>query len=161
MSRKWIVPLIVAVAAGIVTYGVTWMASRERNALTPDRLKDVSFLTRELNLNAEQANEIKSLHATLGAALTECCATHCAARTRLGRALVTEAAGSEETESIVTAMARAYEESEWATVNHIRAVRALLDARQRSLFDAMVTNSMCASCSMPGGTVAPEPEQHE
>lgn len=160
MNRRWTLPLAVALLAAAVTYALTWGLSR-RGAADTDCLKDLSFLTHELSLNAEQAADLKTLQATLGATLADCCRNHCVARARLAQMLASEAGSRADVDTLVADMAKAYEESEWATVNHIRAVRALLNAEQRPRFDRMITNSMCGVCNMPAGGTAPDCEPHE
>jgi len=161
VNRKWFIPLVAAVAAGVAAYGVTRHAARERSAPSLDRLQDVSFLTRELGLSDAQANEIKRLHASLGAKLNDCCARHCAARARLGQALATETNGAAQTEAVLAEMCRAYEAGERATLEHMRRVRAILNADQRRRFDAMITNCMCQACSMEGCNMPPGAMKHD
>ena len=153
MNGKWILPIGVALAACLVAYGVTRHALCGRLAPSVDRLQDVSFLARELRLNDTQAGEIKRLHTILGAKLNDCCMRHCAARARLGAALASETNGTAQAEAVVAEMCRAYEESERATLDHIRAVRAVLNAEQRKRFDTMIADCMCGTCSMPTGTM--------
>lgn len=155
MTRRWILPVALAVAAGVVTYALFWHSTRSRSRFSLDSLQDVSFLTRQLQLTRDQAREIKALHAALGAELDTACRAHCDARARLGQALAGDAAAGPAVDPIVQDMASAYEDSEWATLNHIRAVRALLTPEQRTRFDSMITNGMCGPCNMPGGK-APE-----
>jgi len=152
MNRKWIIPLAAAVATGLMAYGVTRNAVCGRCAPSVDRLQDVSFLARELRLSDAQVTEIKRLHTTLGEKLNDCCARHCAARARLVQALAADTNGTAKADAIVTEMCRAYEESERGTLNHIRAVRAVLNAEQRRRFDTMISDCMCKSCSMQGGS---------
>ena len=156
MNRKWIIPLAAGVAAGLVAYGVTRNAVCGRTGPDLDRLQDVSFLARELGLSDAQANAIKSLHTALGAKLNDCCTLHCAARARLGQALAGETNGTAQTEAVLAEMCRAYEQSERATLDHIRQVRAVLNAEQRQRFDAMIANCMCRTCSMQGCNMPPE-----
>jgi len=77
---------------------------------------------------------------------------HCAARARLVQALAGETNGTAQAEAVVTEMCRAYEQSERATLDHIRQVRAVLTAEQRKRFDAMISDCMCKPCSMHGGS---------
>ena len=155
MSRKWIIPLAAAVAAGFVAYGVTRNAVCGRPGPSLDRLQDVSLLVRELGLNDAQAREIERLHTTLGAKLNDCCVRHCAARARLGQALAAETNGTAQSDPIVAEMCRAYEESERAALGQIRQVRAVLNAEQKGRFDAMISDCMCRMCSMHGVSMSP------
>ncbi len=152
MNAKWIIPCVAAVAAGVVAYGLAKSATCGRSAQSVDRLQDVSFLVRELGLNDAQTREVQGLHTTLGTQLSASCSRHCAARMRLGQALAVETNGNARADFVLEEMCRAYEQSERATLNHIRAVRAVLNAEQRRRFDAMISDCMCQPCSMEGGT---------
>ena len=151
MNRQWILLLVAALAAGLVAFGVTRHVVCCRTEPSIDQLQDVSFLARELHLSDVQASAIKNLHVALGAKLNDCCRRHCAARARLGAALAAETNGTEQAEAIVAEMCRAYEQSERATLDQIRQVRAVLSAEQRRRFDAMITDCMCGTCGMQGG----------
>lgn len=149
MNRKWIIPLIVVVAVGVLAFGITKITTCSRSAPSIDRLQDVSFLSRELSLSKAQAAEIKQLHLTLATKLNDCCMNHCAARARLGQALASESSnGTAQADAVVTEMCRAYEASERATLDQIRKVRAVLNVNQRKRFDAMISNCMCQTCNM-------------
>ena len=149
MNRKWILPVLVALAAGALAFGIRRRASCGAAMGPMDRLQDVSFLVRELKLTGEQEKEIRALHAELGVTLNECCARHCAARMRLGSALADGTNGDAQAEAILSEMSRAYEQSERATLDHMRRMRALLDGEQRQRFDRMIQGCMGRTCSMP------------
>ena len=149
MNRSWIIPLVVAVAVGVLAFSITKMAHCGRPAPSIDRLRDVSFLSHELNLSEAQAKEITQLHLTLATNLNDCCTNHCAARARLGQALASESNDTAKADAVITEMCRAYEASERATLDQIRKVRALLNVDQRKRFDVLISNCMCQTCSMP------------
>jgi len=137
-----------AVVVGLVAYVVTRNSVCVRSATPVDRLQDVSFLVRELRLSDEQANKVRNLHVSLGAKLNDCCARHCAARARLGQALAADTNGSAQADLVLEEMCRVYEQSERATLDHILAVRAVLNEEQRRRFDAMISACMCQPCGM-------------
>lgn len=143
MNRKRIIPLVVAVAIAFAAYGVARCAVVRCSTTPADRLRDLSFLTRELALDDAQVRAIQRLHADFEAKLGDCCMSHCTARARLGQALVAETNGTELADAMVEEMGRAYVESERAALNQIRHVRALLDATQRSRFDEMISHCLC------------------
>ena len=148
MSLKRMIPWVAAVAAGVVAYGVARNAVCDRSDVSLDRLQDVSFLARELELNDAQVREIKRLHTTLGVKLNDCCRRHCAARARLGNMLSTETNETDRTREIVGQMCRAYEESELATLDHMQQVRALLKPEQKRRFGALIGRCLCKSREM-------------
>jgi nickel and cobalt resistance protein CnrR len=150
MKRSLMISLVLAVVAGVVAFDVTRRVASKPDERGLDRLQDVTFLTRELGLSAQQASQIKALHAALGAQLNDCCSRHCAARARLAQALASETNGTAQAEAVLAEMCRAYEASERATLQHIRQVRALLSAAQQKEFDALMSRCLCASCSMQG-----------
>ena len=151
MSRKWIVPVVAAAAAGAIAFAVTRQACR-RSETSLDRLEDMSFLTRKLRLSPAQADEIKGLQTALRAKLNDCCERHCAARARLGEALSSETNGRARAEVSVAEMCRAYEESERATLDHIQRVRAVLTTEQRKRFDEMINQYVCRTDDTCAGT---------
>ena len=152
MNRKWIIPVLAAAAAGVFAFGVTRHAVCRAAGPGLDRLRDVSFLTRELSLSDAQADKLKRLHATLGERLSDCCTRHCAARARLGQAVAAETNGTSQADAVVAELCRAYEQGERATLTHIRAVRAVLNDEQRRRFGKMISDCMCKPCSMHGGS---------
>ena len=151
MNRQWTIPLVVAMVAGLVAYGVTTRMIRARGASPVDRLQDVGLLTRELGLRSAQAREIKALQVGLGETLNDCCARHCGARARLAQALITETNGNGAADAILAEMCQAYEQSERAAMEQIRRVRATLSVEQRKRFDVMIAACMCSSCGVGAG----------
>lgn len=154
MKHTWIIPLIAAIAVGALAFTVTRRACCGRAGATLDRLQDLSYMSHELHLSGEQVVKLQALHAALGHRLGDCCARHCAARARLGQALVSATNDDVLAEACLAEMGRAYEESERITLGHIRQVRSLLDPDQRKRFDEMIAGCMGGICSMPGGMPA-------
>lgn len=158
MKRRWLIPALVAVVIGALAYGLTRWAVCNRCSPLPDRLEDVSFLSRELGLTETQAREIRPLQVALGAKLTDCCARHCASRARLGKALSNETNSAAQAQALVAEMCRAYEASELATLEHIQRVRELLNPEQKKRFDELITECVCGSCAVCGGRVEAAPK---
>jgi hypothetical protein len=162
MNRKWIVPVFAAAAAGVLAFGVTRHAACRAAGPGIDRLRDVSFLTRELSLNGAQVIELRRLHTALGLTLRNSCTRHCAARMRLGPAVAGETNEMMQAEAALAEMCLAYEQSERGTLAHIRAVRAVLDNEQRRRFEEMISECLCrphirqvCACMAEAGTVVP------
>jgi hypothetical protein len=155
MNRKWIIPALAAAAAGALAFGVARHVACRGAGTALNDLQNISHLALSLGLSEAQAREIKAMHASLGAKLNDCCMRHCAARARLGHALASETNGAGQTEAVLVEMCRAYEQSERATLDHIRQVRAVLSMEQRKRFDTMITDYMCRTCSMHGGAACP------
>ena len=153
MKRQWLIPLLVAVVIGAMAYGLTRWVACTRCRPSPDRLENVSFLSRELGLTETQAQEIRQLQTLLGAKLTDCGERHCAARVRLGKALSSETNSAAQAQALIAEMCRAYEVSELATLEHIQRVRELLNPEQKRRFDELITKCLCGSCAMCGGRV--------
>ena len=149
MNRRWILPVLLALVAGVLAFGISRRVSCRTVEDPMERLRDVSFLVRELKLSGEQEKEVRALHAELGNKLGECCARHCAARARLGQALTAGTNGEAQAELVVTEMCRAYEQSERAALDHMRRMRGLLNEEQRRQFDRMVQDCMGGTCNMP------------
>lgn len=148
MNRKWTILAIAALALGALAFGVTRHAVCRDSGTPQERLQDVSRLSRSLDLSDAQVEQIKALHTALGSQVNDCGVRHCAARARLSEALANETNGVAHADAIVAEMCRAYEQSERATLNHIRAVRALLTAEQKRRFDVMVSRCVCGQQEM-------------
>ncbi len=147
MKRSWILPLCAALASGTLAF------TAARRMACPDRadpllsLRDISFLARELNLNAEQQQGIKVLNAGLVRELDDCCVRYCAARTRLGQALAGGSLTEAHADALLDEMCKAYAGSERATLAHIRRVHDLLDSEQRRRFDKLLIDALlCKDC---------------
>ena len=154
MNRRTIVSVLAILAIGMLAFGVTRYMTRHgargRPAVSLDCLQDTSFLTRQLSLSEAQAREVQAMHAVLAAKLDECCARHCAARARLAEALAGETNTSAQADAAMADMCRAYEDSERATLDHMRQMRAVLNTQQRRRFDAMMADCLCRTCAMHG-----------
>lgn len=150
MNKRWLVPLLTFVIAGLVTHMITQRVLLRRATPPVDVWQNVSALERELNLTAEQTSQVKTLRAELGVRLMDCCAGHCAARARLPEALAAGTNGDAAATAAVDEMVRAYQDSELATLAHLRRLRAMLTPTQCRRFDAMVTECLCGACNMPG-----------
>lgn len=146
MKHRWVVPAIVAALAGVMTFGVMRFAVKGCGCGDIAWLDDISYLVRELSLDDAQVRKIKALHGALGKRLDDCCARHCEARARLGQALARGTDDADHLEAILADMCGAYEESERTTIEHIRRVRAILNASQRERFDRMIAECICAPC---------------
>lgn len=161
-SSQWIIPALAATAAGFLAFAIARHMADRAAGPGLDRLRDISFLSRELQLTDPQVAQIKILHADLATRLDDCCARHCGARVRLGRTLADGTNGVARAEAVLSEMCQAYEESERAVFAHIRQVRARLDAEQRERFDRMLAESLCRECSSCAARLAHErTERHE
>lgn len=150
MKQRWLIPVLIAAFAGVIAYGLAHRCVCARAVPALDRLDDLSFLTRELTLTPAQAAAIRALNAALAGTLADCCARHCDARARLARTALAPTNDPAQTEVLLTEVSRAYADSEGATLDHIRKVRAMLTADQRTKFDALTKTSLCRTCTMSG-----------
>ena len=146
MNRRWVIPLLVAVGAAALAFGLVRWSGCPCEGTARDRMADLSVLTRELGLSGEQAAAIGELRAAFAGTLEGCCERHCEARMRLGRALAESPDDPARAEALVDEMCRAYEESERATLAHVRRVREVLNEEQRVRFDRMMAESVCRNC---------------
>ncbi len=164
MKKKWMMSLLVVVAVGGLAFGASrYFACKTTGTVGLGRLRDLTFLERELKLTDAQVSRIEALHGELTAQLDSCTARHCSARMRMGKALSEGTNIQARADALLAEMCRAYEESERATLNHILQVRALLDARQQEHFDALLSACLCQSClrcEAAGGCMRLEGEEH-
>jgi len=151
MNSRWLIPVLTLVAVTAVAYALTQRVLCRRATPGADTWQNVSYLAKELKLTDEQTRQVQALQAELGTQLTDCCARHCAARARLPEALAAGTNGDAAAEARVTEMVSAYEASERTTLAHLRRVRGVLTPQQCRRFDALITECLCGTCSMPGG----------
>ncbi len=149
-SSRWIVPALAAAIAGVLAFLVASHIPRQAAGQELDRLLNVSFLSRELNLNEAQVRELRRLCTALERKLDDSCTRHCMARMRLGKAVVDEKSGMLCADAAVTEMCAAYEQSERATLAHVRSVRAMLNEGQRRQFDELMFDNLARPCGRPG-----------
>ena len=151
MNKRWLIPVLTFIIAGLAAHIITQRVLCRRAAPSTDVWQNVAYLEHELSLTGEQSLQVKALRMELGSRLSDCCARHCAARARLPEALAAGTNGNAAAESVVAEMAQAYQDSERATLAHLRRLRAVLTPAQHQRFDAMVTECLCGACNMPGG----------
>lgn len=150
MNTRWLIPLLALIAAAVVAYAVARRTACCPRSPAPEAWQDVSHLEHELRLTDAQAGRARRLHAEFCARLTECCARHCAARALLTEALPLGTNAEATADAIISDMTRAYRDSERATVDHLREMRAMLTPEQSRRFDALVAEQIGKTCSMPG-----------
>ncbi len=145
MKREQIIILVQGVitfAALAFAVGVT-RAPRHSETFTLDHLHNTSEMIHLLNLDPPQAQQLEVLNASLRRQLQKSCHSNCAARQKLIHADETD---TEAKEDILQEMNAAYEEGERATLQHIQAVRAILDQQQRAKFDQLLSRCLCGGC---------------
>lgn len=148
MNRKILSALLVAVLAIAAGFAIgkrhVWAAP----APTIDRLKDPAFLARALDLTPEQRGQVQELLSAYTRELGQCCSSHCSARMKLGHSLFKPGWDAGKDKELVEAMCRAQAETELATLQHIRAVHALLNPGQQRQFEQMVSGCICEDCTL-------------
>ena len=141
---------IIILAQGVITIAALAFAaglyreSHQAESFSLDRLQDTSHMTQLLNLDPPQAQQFALLNAQLREQLRTTCQRNCSARRQLVAAVDTEDATDHE--AILKQMCEAYEDGERATLEHIKAVRAILDTQQRETFDQLVGRCLCGGC---------------
>jgi Spy/CpxP family protein refolding chaperone len=145
MKREHVILLImgtITIAALAFAIGVT-RSQQHAHPITLDQLHHTGKMTQLLDLSPDQVRELESLNRHLRQQLQESCHRNCSAR----RELISANEPDENLhESILKKMCDAYEESERATLQHIQAVRALLDEQQRRTFDQLLSRCLCGGC---------------
>ncbi len=146
MNARWLIPVLSAMAAGVVAFGAVRYAGSRPEEPGLAHLQDMAYLTRALDLNDAQAREVAALHDVLGAKLQAACVHHCAARVHLGETLIDAVMEEAEIEALLQDMGRAYLESERAVLEHIRDMHALLRPEQIAQFNRMIRGTFCRTC---------------
>ncbi len=145
MKREQIIILVQGViifAALAFAVGVT-RAPRHSETFTLDHLHNTSEMIHLLNLDPPQAQQLEVLNAKLRRTLQETCHRNCTARQQIVR---TDETDAETKEKMLNKMCEAYEDGERATLQHIQAVRAILDRQQRNTFDKLLSRCLCGGC---------------
>ena len=74
------------------------------------------------------------------------CGRYCRARNVLGQTITDGTGDTIRAEASLREMCLAYEESERATMEHIRKVRAILASEQKKRFDELLRECTCREC---------------
>lgn len=146
MKREHVIILVqgvITIAALAFAAGL-YRESHQAESFSLDRLQDTSYMTQRLDLDPPQAQQFALLNAQLREQLRTTCQRNCTARRELVAAVDTEDATDHE--AILKKMGEAYEDGEQATLEHIKAVRAILDTQQRETFDLLVGRCLCGGC---------------
>lgn len=149
--KKISVPLLLLLVAAGLTAGVFATRQCARPPTTLDRIKDPAWLDQALDLSPEQEAQARALFATYADALSDCCGKMCGARSKLTSVLFTAPTDRTDEEAVLHEMAEAQMKSDRATIEHLRAVNAILTPDQQDKFRKLVTECLCASCGMCGG----------
>jgi hypothetical protein len=147
MKGRFTLTIATAIFAGAAAFMaarfIGWSCSCCSSSAVVD---NVAFLTKELDLKPEQAGEIRKLVSELESRLESQCSSQCRSRTSIAEVVVLES-GQEREEAVIAEMGRAYMESERATIDNIRKVRALLNPVQKARFDELISACVCESCA--------------
>lgn len=147
MKCNVMILLLVALTAGVIAFCVAnCVVCRQNDRLPADVLHNRAFLAKTLHLTDEQQQALDALESALEKRVNEGCSKHCAARRRLASALTESTTDQKVLDEIIMDMCRAYEDSERTALEHILAVRRILDDRQRAEFDIMMGRCLCGSC---------------
>ena len=145
MSRNIFSTLIVVALAGLVAFGVArWKANAAAPSL--DQMQSSDWLEKQLNLTPDQTAKLRALMNTYRDALEECCERHCVVRAELGASIFAADWSPEKQREFADRLYRSKLAGELATIEHMRAVYAMLDPAQQKKYEAIVEQCLCASC---------------
>ncbi len=147
MKRNLIVLFLVALLAGVAAYFAARLITfRDGSIQQRDMLHKREYLAKALRLSDDQQQKLAVLETALGGRVSESCSRNCDARRRLAAALAAETPDPEQLDGILMDMCRSYESSERSVLEHIQALRGILDDGQRKTFDAMMGLCLCGQC---------------
>ena len=134
MPRRPLLILVLALAAGLLAYGLTRLAMRAPSEAAEATEAQLDWLAREFSLDAAARAEV----ARLQAAYEPVCENHCAAIARAQAAL--RAAGSDPAAKAAaeTELARLKLACAESTQAHLRAVASVMPPREAERFLAMM-----------------------
>jgi hypothetical protein len=146
MKHNLIALLLVALFAGVAAFfAARLITCRKSSRLPGDLLHNRAVLSQTLRLRADQQQALDDLETALGRRVNEGCSRNCDARRRLAAALTAETPDPELLDGILMDMCRSYEASERTVLEHIQALRGILDDGQRKAFDAMMGRCLCGT----------------
>ena len=135
MSRRPLLILSLALAAGLLAYGVTRVVMRApAGAATQTTEAQLDWLVREFSLDATARAEI----ARIQAAYEPVCETHCAAIARAQAALRSSASDPAARAAADAELARLKTVCAESTRAHLRSIAALMQPAQAERFLAMM-----------------------
>lgn len=144
MNRRWMLPLVLAVAALAFAAGRrSAPAPRDFDPALDLRLDRLAPL---LGLTEAQAGELRAIEPDYRAAVSNACDAHCAARCQLAHGLSSDAFDVNEARALVERMCEAHRSNEFATIEYLARLREVLTPEQRDRLLAMVGACLCATC---------------
>ncbi len=149
MRRTLLLVAVVTVLAAGVSFSVSrWVVGRRPSPLPVMRVEDAAWLKRELNLTETQVAAVEQSAREFQTNIDRFCVTHCAARFALGDELAKPAVDAAKARACVEKMNAAQAEAEYATLEHILKIRALLTDEQARQYSTLIHEQVC---SMPMG----------
>ena len=157
MKHRVTLLLLVALLAGLAAFCAAHLVICRKAGRRPgDFLHNRAVLTQALRLRPDQQQALEDLETALGRRVNEGCSRNCAARRRLAAALTAETPDARILDEILMEMCRSYESSERSVLEHIQALRGILDDEQRKTFDAMMGRCLCG-IGVGGCQASPSP----
>lgn len=150
MHGKWMLPLVLAVAALAFAAG-RWSMSTPA-AFDPLHDLDAARLTGWLGLSEAQAAELRSLEAPFVQRISTACDEQCAARCELAVSMAKDRFDADRARRLVEKMCEAHKANELATVGHLANIHRILTPVQRKVLLDAVGQCLCTTCAAGGPT---------
>jgi Spy/CpxP family protein refolding chaperone len=148
MNGKWMLPLVLAVAA--LAFAAGRWSTNPPAAFDPLHDLDAARLTGWLGLSEAQAAELQSIEAPFVQKVSAACDQQCAARCELAVSLAQDRFDADRARRLVETMCDAHKANELATVEHLAQVHRILTAEQRKVLLDTVGRCLCTTCGSGG-----------
>jgi len=148
MNGKWMLPLVLAVAA--LAFAAGRWSMRAPAAFDPLHDLDAARLTGWLGLSEAQAAELRSLEAPFVQRVSTACDEQCAARCELAVSMAEDRFDADRARRLVETMCEAHKANELATVDHLANLHRLLTPEQRRMLLDSVGQCLCTTCGSGG-----------
>ncbi len=148
MRTKWMVPVVLAVAA-LAFAGGRWSA-QPAAGFDPLRDLEAGRLVKWLGLSEAQAADLHALGPAYARTVNQACDQQCAARCELAASLGAAKFDPARSRLLIEKMCEAHKANELATVEHIARVHELLTPEQRGRFLGMIGQCLCTTCGSGG-----------
>ncbi len=137
--------MLAAISVASFVFSVAhFRACRKDEPISVSHLKNAEYVADKLHLDPAQTQALRLLNERYRRRLQQGCARNCEARRRLTEAMTDE--NRTVYDDILMDLCKAYEETERATLEHVEAVRTLLDSDQRKTFDRLLARCLCQKC---------------
>ncbi|MBA4386363.1 MAG: hypothetical protein C0404_00170 [Verrucomicrobia bacterium] len=110
----------------------------DKKNVSLDNALSADWLMKRLSLDQDQTKAVRKLQADYTARLSAASMEHCKACCELNTVVFKSGTTNDPAVALVAAMSKAQADSELATIQHMRAIHAILRPEQKTVFEKLV-----------------------